>query len=263
MRHRKGLEDLVRQAYRSERLPIGDEGREAVMDAMMREARSCRRAERLDALASFVGAQVRFVGWQAWVAQAGVVALMASVCTSGTGGRTVAAATSLLAATSAAIGLPWLLASRAHGMAELERSCPFGAGSVALARLLVLGVASALAMTGILVAAPALAGADPVLMAVRAAAPYLLSCAGALALGMRSSRTDAILAGVAWVTLVAAASCAVYAAVPAAYDAASTWVWAVASGVGAAWSLTEAIAWVRACAYGRAPLPNRAGAPAL
>lgn len=263
MRHTRDLESLVRRAYHSERLPAGNEGREAVVGAMMREARSCRRADRLDALASFVGAQVRFVGWRAWAAQTVVVVLMAAVCTSGAGGRTVAAATSLLAATSAAIGLPWLLASRAQGMAELERSCPFGAGSVALARLLVLGMASALSLTGILVVAPALAGTDPVITAVRAAAPYLLSCAGALALGMRSSRTDAALAGVTWVTLVAASSCAVYAAVPAAYDAASVWVWGVASGVSAAWSLAEAISWVRACAYGMAPLPNRTGTPAL
>ena len=263
MRHKRTLERLVRQAYHSERPPASATGRAAVVDAMMREALGCRRAEYRDAIASFVGSQVRFVGWQAWAAQAGVVALKVVICTSGTGGRTVAAATSLLAATSIAIGLPWLLASRAHGMSELERSCPFGGGSVALARLLVLGMASALSMTGILMAAPILAGTDPIATVVRSAAPYFLSCAGALTLGMRRSQSDAVLAGVSWVALVAAASCAVYAAVPVAYDVASTWVWGIASGAGAAWTLAEAVVWVRACACGMAPLPNRTSAPAL
>ena len=257
MRRTRELETMIRQAYRLERPLSSATERRAVADAMMREATLYRTEDRRDTLSSFIASQVRFIGWRAWLAQAAVIILMGMICASQSGNGTLAAAASLLAAASVAIGLPWLFASKTYGMSELERSCLLGGGSVALARLLILGIASALAMTGIVIVVPVLSHLDPVLIAMRAAAPYFLSYAGALAIGAHADRTDAVLASVTWITLVAAASCAIYAAVPAAYDTVSTWVWSIASGVGATWTLLEALSWIRACELEITTLPKQ------
>lgn len=133
----------------------------------------------------------------------------------------------MLAAATVLVGLPELLASAAHRVAELEYACRFDCRAVALARLIVLGCSDVVTVTAIALAAPVMLGADPFASLVHACVPYFLSCAGALLVARRCPSSQALALSCAWALLVIVGTYAAFSLVPDAYAQASTWAWAL------------------------------------
>ena len=160
-------------------------------------------------------------------------------------------AASVLAAATVLVGLPDLLASAAHRVAELEYACRFDCRAVALARLIVLGCSDVAVITVLALAAPVALGADPFASLVHVCVPYFLSCAGALCAARRSPSMQAALPlACAWTLLVMAAAYAAFLFAPLAYAQASAWAWALVAAASLLWAVHEAHAWLRRIAGG-------------
>ncbi len=159
-------------------------------------------------------------------------------------------ASGVLAAATVLVGLPDLLSSAAHRVAELEYACRFDCRAVALARLIVLGCSDVVTVTAIALAAPVMLGADPFASLVHACAPYFLSCAGALVLVRRCPPSQALPLGCAWTLLGDGGAYAAFSLVPDAYAQASAWAWALVAAGSLAWAAREARAWLGGIAGG-------------
>ena len=151
----------------------------------------------------------------------------------------------MLAAATVLVGLPELLASAAHRVAELEYACRFDCRAVALARLIVLGCSDVVTVTAIAFAAPVMLGADPFASLVHACVPYFLSCAGALLVARRCPSSQALALSCAWALLVIVGTYAAFSLVPDAYAQASTWAWALVAAGSLGWAAHEVRTWIR------------------
>ena len=198
---KRDVERLLRAHYRAERGAPDEMSKAAalaaVRAAVASEQRSSASAEaaagatvgersREATFAGFVAAQARFIHPRVWVAQLALVAVMAVLCLPSSGmAHGIPVVSGMLAAATVLVGLPELLASAAHRVAELEYACRFDCRAVALARLIVLGCSDVVTVTAIALAAPVMLGADPFASLVHACVPYFLSCAGALLVARR------------------------------------------------------------------------------
>ncbi|MFR4804977.1 MAG: hypothetical protein ACLT98_17685, partial [Eggerthellaceae bacterium] len=125
------------------------------------------------AFAGFVAAQAPYSPAR-MVAQL-ALAVMAVLCLPSSGmAHGIPVVSGMLAAATVLVGLPELLASAAHRVAELEYACRFDCRAVALARLIVLGCSDVVTVTAIALAAPVMLGADPFASLVHACVPYFL-----------------------------------------------------------------------------------------
>ena len=220
-------------------------------------ARACARAvegapSREASFAAFVAAQARFIRPRVWAAQLALVAVMVAACAGADGMSSgFSFASGMLAAATVLVGLPDLLASAAHRVAELEYACRFDCRAVALARLIVLGCSDVAVITVLALAAPVALGADPFASLVHVCVPYFLSCAGALCAARRSpSMQTALPLACAWTLLVMAAAYAAFLFAPLAYAQASAWAWALVAAASLLWAVHEAHAWLRRIAGG-------------
>ena len=167
---KRDVERLLRAHYRAER-GASDEASKAAALAAVRaavasEQRSGAGAEaaagatagergRGTTFAGFVASQARFIHPRVWAAQLALVAVMVVLCLPSTGmAHGFPVASGMLAAATVLVGLPELLASAAHRVAELEYACRFDCRAVALARLIVLGCSDVVTVTAIALAAP-------------------------------------------------------------------------------------------------------------
>lgn len=261
---RRDVERLLQEHYRAERV-APDAAEKAETLAAVRAAVASERSARAGAgtaagslgqdreasFAGFVAAQARFVHPRVWALQLLLVAIMAVACLSSSGMvRGFSVASGMLAAATVLVGLPDLLASTTHRVAELEYACRFDCRAVALARLIVLGCSDVVVVTAIALAAPIALGADPFASLVHACVPYFLSCAGALFAARRCPSSQALPLACTWTLFVMAGAYAVHALAPGAYAQASTWSWALVAAVSLGWAAREVRTWLGAIAAG-------------
>ena len=256
---RRDVERLLQEHYRAERV-APDAAEKAETLAAVRVAVASERSARAGAgtaagslgqdceasFAGFVAAQARFIHPRVWALQLLLVAIMAVACLSSSGMvRGFSVVSGMLAAATVLVGLPDLLASTTHRVAELEYACRFDCRAVALARLIVLGCSDVVTVTAIAFAAPVMLGADPFASLVHACVPYFLSCAGALLVARRCPSSQALALSCAWALLVIVGTYAAFSLVPDAYAQASTWAWALVAAGSLGWAAHEVRTWIR------------------
>lgn len=249
---RQNVERLLQAHYRAERGASDAASKAATLAAVRAAVASKQQAEaganeqsHRATFAGFVAAQARFIHPRVWVAQLALVAIMAALCLpSGGMAHGFPVASGMLAAATVLVGLPDLLASATHRVAELEYACRFDCRAVALARLIVLGCSDVVAVTAIALAAPIMLGADPFASLVHACVPYFFSCAGALLVARRCPSSQALPLSCVWTLLVIAGTYAAFSLVPEAYALASTWGWALVAAVSLGWAAREVRTWL-------------------
>lgn len=187
----------------------------------------------------FAASQVRFVPKMVWASQLAMVAIVLATCALHERAGLSACALSVFGAALAGCGLPALVASKTHRMAELEYACLFDCRTVAIARMLAVGCANALEMVLVVLLVPSFAQMNVLLACAYATVPFLLSCAGGMLLArrMRSSAAGAIM--VVFALIVACACVALASALPQMYMPVSAGAWAVAAAAGAVWAVRE------------------------
>lgn len=232
------------QHYSAQREKAGPNTIDSLARAMAAEDARMRRARgRRIGFAPFVASQVRYVPPWTWVAQLGIVALMLAAASSTADAKLVVG---VLSAATVFVGVPSVHASKLHGVAELEYSCPSNAASVMVARLIVLGCSSSLVVALMVGAVASSLDADALSVALCACPTFFCSCAGSLALIRRAAPSSAAVLCWAW----AAACCAVLIALasmwPDMYGTASLASWIAAAAAALAWLVREVAALVRA-----------------
>ncbi|QOS67414.1 hypothetical protein GS424_012920 [Eggerthella guodeyinii] len=274
---KRDVERLLRAHYRAERGAPDAASKAATLAAVRAAVASGRPAGarmgaeaaagacagergRRATFAGFVAAQARFIHPRVLVAQLALVAMMVAVCLPSSGMvRGFSVVSGMLAAATVLVGLPDLLASATHRVAELEYACRFDCRAVALARLIVLGCSDVVAVTAIALAAPIALGADPFASFLHACVPYFLSCAGALLAARRCPPSQALLLACVWTLLVMAGAYAVHSLAPGAYAQASVWLWALVAAASLGWAVREVRTWLGSIAAGLdvfAPAPT-------
>lgn len=260
------LEDRLRAHYRAtyQAAPTAAE-KEALVSAMLAEAcaeqartASETRAEQAGqagqaaprthapaaapepSFPSFVAAQARFIRPWVWAVQALLALVIVISCLGDAVEARAVLAASIVSAMMVLVGVPDLLASKSHGMAELELASRFGFRSVLIARMIVLGCSEILLLSLAATALPALAGTSAFTALVNVAAPYLLACAGCLTAIRRSPDDSAIALSTAWTAFVLGALIAFRTLAPAPYDAFANGFWIAVALASGAWCLREA-----------------------
>lgn len=255
----KTLEDDLKAYYRSCRVSADPSVKAAVADLAADEWGKARAergllsggdsslfgneafGRRVTTYVAFVAGQARFMGVRSWLLQVAVVALVALVAWIDPFGTTGLFA--CLAGTAiAACGMPDVLASRMYGLVELERSCMFDARSVASARMVVLACANAVAL---FVLSCLIAGdGGTALTVAQIFAPYFITVGGCLAAARRMSALGALVASMAWASIVVAVAYVAAVKLPWVYELASWWIWAVVVVAAIAWALFEVRRWL-------------------
>lgn len=187
----------------------------------------------------FAASQVRFVPKMVWASQLVMVAIVVATCAFNERAGFSACALSVFGAALAGCGLPALVASKTHRMAELEYACLFDCGTVAIARMLAVGCASALEMVLVVLLVPSFAQMNVLLACAYATVPFLLSCAGGMFLARRTRSSAAGAIMVVFALIVACACVALASALPQMYMPVSAGAWAVAAAAGAVWAVRE------------------------
>lgn len=249
---RTRLESALRRHYAAQRTtPAPDELVDGLARVMVAEDARARRAwGAKGGLVSFVMAQVRYLPVWTWLAQVAVVVLMVLVARGLTNEVAAKLVVGTLSAITVLIGVPTLHASRICGVVELEYACRHNVASVLIARMVVLGCSSALAVAVMVGLAASSIDASAFAVALWAAPPFFASCAGSLVLLRRLRPSSAPLACVAWVGACSTALVVVALRHPALYDSAATGVWAAAALVAFCWLVRETMRTVRAAAAG-------------
>lgn len=248
---RARVEDALGRHYAAQRTRPDRETIDALTRAMLaQDARSrALRAHDLG-LIGFIAAQARFIPSWTWLVQAGAVVFMTLVAQGSTSEVSAKLAVGVLSALSVLVGVPTLHASKLHGVAELEYACPYNAASVIVARMIALGCSSALMVALMVAATAASINMDAFVLALWAAPPFFMSCAGSLVLLRRMRPTHASVACVGWAAACSATLVVIATRVPALYDRTATAVWALAALVALAWLSREVAQTVRSCAAG-------------
>ncbi len=156
----------------------------------------------------------------------------------------------ILSAATVLVGAPTVHASKLHGVAELEYSCPNNVASVMVARLVVLGCSSALAVLLMVFVTAAYLDLGAFAVALWATPPFFCSCAGCLfALRKVAPLTGAAFC-VVWSAACSAALLALSAHFPEMYSEASLVVWAGAAAAALAWLAREVAMTLRSALQG-------------
>lgn len=246
------FEQSIAKVYQMERsewrdTPVHCERLDSCLAACEDELRATRPVcSDREQFLGFVGMQLRCIRPVTWAAFALIaVATVAQSQVAGPDLLVFALAGSLLALAC----VTGVARARSSGMLELEASCAFNAVSVALARVLILGAASALVTAcAMFLAAPH--GVDSIRTLMVMTTPYFVSCAGGLMCARRAASVDALSAALVWCTGVAAVCVALFMSAPAALASASLWVWALACSIATVWCVREVRAWMAAAAGG-------------
>lgn len=226
---------------------------ESTLDKRDRPNEARPRSRRMG-LASFVAAQAGFVPAWTWATQVAIVALMCAIAVAGGDANATKLAIGILSAATVLVGVPTVHASKLHGVAELEYSCPNNTASVVVARLIVLGCSSALAVLLMTAVTAANLDLDVFVVALWAMPPFFSSCAGCLFALRKTAPSAAVSLCVAWTVTCSAALLAFACVFPKMYAEASLAVWAGAAAVALAWLVREVVmtlrsAWVGLDAY--------------
>lgn len=237
---RKEIEAMLVQRYGAQAATVEPEAVDGIVRAMLAEdARMGRAGSQRLGFAAFVAAQVGFVPAWTWVAQVAIVAVMCLVAFVGGDADAAKISVGILSAATVLVGVPTMHASKLHGVAELEYSCPNNAASVMVARLIVLGCSSALAVLLMVAATAAFLDLGAFAVSLWAAPPFFCSCAGCLFALRKAVPPTATAICVVWAVSCSAALMAFSNVFPEMYAEASLSVWAGAAALALVWLTRE------------------------
>ena len=181
--------------------------------------------------------------------------------------ETASACTAVVAALTVLVGMPDVLRSRESNVMELEYACRFDSCQVLAARLIVLGLSDVVVLTFAVLAVPALAGTDPLLVFLHACAPFFLTAAGSLRIATRA-REGVTARCLVFGTLVATLAVMAWQAAPRLYAASAAGLWAVLFALALVAAALETKAYLSSVAAGldclgapAQPCPPATGAP--
>ena len=247
----KRLEEILAKHYAAQPVAVEPEVVDVVVRAMLAEdAHTGSVRGRSMGFAAFVAAQVGFVPVWTWVAQVAIVVVMYVVAFAGGDADAAKLTVGILSAATVLVGAPTVHASKLYGVAELEYSCPNNVASVMVARLVVLGCSSALAVLLMVFVTAAYLDLGAFVVALWATPPFFCSCAGCLfALRKVAPSTGAAFC-VVWSAACSAALLALSAHFPEMYSEASLVVWAGAAAAALAWLAREVAMTLRSALQG-------------
>lgn len=237
--------------YESQHADVPEETVEALVTAMLAEdvhGYGIRHAS--SGPVTFVASQVRYIPTWTWAAQTALVALMCAMAHLVGDASPTKVAVGILSAMAVLVGVPTVQASKANGVAELEYACLHDASSVMVARLIVLGCSSSLAVAIMVGITAATINAAAFHVALWACPPFFLSCAGSLLVLRKAHPSTATTLCVAWATCCSITLLALAYALPNLYAGASLAAWASAATAALAWLLREVMQTFRAASAG-------------
>jgi hypothetical protein len=239
---RARLEAELARHYAAQRDEVAPETTDALVAAMVAEDARIRRVQsRRMGTAGFVASQVRYIPAWTWAAQAALVAIMCVLAYAAGDAGSTRVCIGILSAMCVLIGVPTVHASKLNRVAELEYACPRNAASVLVARLIVLGCSSALAVALMVGATAPAVEASAFDVALWACPPFFLSCAGSLMALRKASPTTAPMLCVAMAVACSVALMALASTVPDLYAHASIASWASAAVAALAWLVREVV----------------------
>lgn len=248
---RARLEIELSQHYSAQREEADPNTIDSLARAMAAEGERTSRARgRRMGFAQFVASQVRYIPLWTWVAHLGIVALMLAAASSTADANLAKLVVGILSAVTVLVGVPSVHASKLHGVAELEYSCPSNAVSVMVARLIVLGCSSSLVVALMVGAVASSLDANALSVALCACPPFFCSCAGSLALLRRAAPSSAAVLCWTWVATCCAMLMAFASIWPGMYGTASLASWIAAAAVALAWLVREVAMLVHAVSAG-------------
>ncbi len=248
---RARLEAELARHYAAQRDEVAPETTDALVAAMVAEDARVRRAQsRRMGTAAFVASQVRYIPVWTWAAQAALVAIMCVLAYAAGDAGSTRVCIGILSAMCVLIGVPTVHASKLNRVAELEYACPRNAASVLVARLIVLGCSSALAVALMVGATAPAVEASAFDVALWACPPFFLSCAGSLMALRKASPAAAPALCVALAVACSVALMALASTVPDLYAHASIASWASAAVADLAWLAREVVMTLRAAHEG-------------
>lgn len=237
--------------YKSQQADVPEDAIEAIVTAMLAEdvhGHEVRHASSRPI--TFVASQVRYIPTWTWVTQAALVVLMFVVARSVGDVSSTKVAVGILSAMAVLVGVPTVQASKANGVAELEYACPHNASSVMVARLIVLGCSSSLAVAIMVGITAATVNAAVFHVALWACPPFFLSCAGSLLVLRKAHPSAATTLCAAWTASCITTLLALANALPNLYAGASLAAWASAATAALAWLIREVALTFRAASAG-------------
>lgn len=236
----KRLEAMLVNHYTTQRVAVDSEVVDDTVTAMLAEnTRMDKARHRNMGFAAFVAAQVGFVPAWTWAVQVAIVAIMCVVAFAEGNADAAKLTVGVLSAATVLVGIPTINASKLHGVAELEYSCPNNAASVMVARLIVLGCSSALAVAFMVTAVAARLDLGVFVVALWATPPFFCSCAGCLLALRKVAPPTATALCVVWAVTCSTALMVLSAIFPEMYTEASLVVWAGAAAVALVWLARE------------------------
>ncbi len=236
----KRLEAMLVKHYAAYQAAVEPEIVDDVVNAMLAEdAHMGKARDRNMGFAAFVVAQVGFVPAWTWAVQVAIVAIMCVVAFAGGDADAAKLTVGILSAASVLVGIPTVHASKLHGVAELEYSCPNNTTSVMVARLIVLGCSSALAVLFMVSVTATHLDLGVFTVALWATPPFFCSCAGCLLALRKVVPPTATALCVVWTVTCSTALMALSVLFPKMYAEASLTVWAGAAALALAWLVRE------------------------
>ena len=234
------LEAMLVRHYAAQTVAVEPKMVDDVVRAMLAEdARMGRAQHRNMGFVAFVAAQVGFVPVWTWVVQVAIVAVMCMVAFVGDDADAAKITIGILSAATVLVGIPAIHTSKLHGVAELEYSCPNNAASVMVARLIVLGCSSALAVLLMVAATAAFLDLGAFAVALWAMPPFFCSCSGCLLALRKAVPSTATAICAAWTVSCSTAHMAFSNVFPEMYAEASLVVWAGAAALALVWLVRE------------------------
>lgn len=248
---RARLEAELARHYAAQRDEVAPETTDALIAAMVAEDARIRRVQsRRMGTAGFVASQVRYIPAWTWAAQAALVALMCVLAYAAGDAGPTKVCVGILSAVCVLVGVPAVHASKLHRVVELEYACAHDTASVLVARLIVLGCSSALAVALMVGATAPAVEASAFDVALWACPPFFLSCAGSLMALRKASPATAPMLCVALAVACSLALLALASTVPDLYAHASIASWASAAAAALAWLVREVVMTMRAANTG-------------
>jgi len=248
---RARLEAELARHYAAQRDEVAPETTDALVAAMVAEDARIRRVQsRRMGTAAFVASQVRYIPVWTWSAQAALVAIMCVLAYAAGDAGSTRVCIGILSAMCVLIGVPTVHASKLNRVAELEYACPRNAASVLVARLIVLGCSSALAVALMVGVTAQSVDASVFEVALWACPPLFLSCAGSLMTLRKAPPASAPMLSVVWTVACSAALLGLSAMIPDLYAQTSLATWAAAAAAALVWLVREVVLTVQVVASG-------------
>lgn len=248
---RAKLKVALGQHYAAQRQVVPREDTDCLANLMLAEDARARKADtRAMGCGGFVAAQVRYIPAWMWAAQVFIVALMVVMARVSDIATATKLAIGILSAASVLVGVPTVQASKRYGAAELEYSCQNNAASVMLARLVILGCASSLAVALMVAVVATELDTSALSVALWACPPFFCTCAGCLMLLRKAPPSSATVMCAVW-SIACSAVLVMFANVlPDLYGNASLATWAGAAAAALAWLAREVAMTFRAVVAG-------------